>query len=481
MAKILLVNPPFYRVLGSHYNGISLGISYIASYLNKNGHDAWIYNADFLSDTNYKTLYQVYRDFNSYIDIFKNENDPIWKSTVESILRFDPDWVGYTSYTANISAIQILSKLVGQKNRNIKQIVGGVHSTLDRNILDCLPFVDYSISREGEETTLRLLNGENPNLIQGVSFRDNGKIVNNNRSSVIKNLDEMPFPERDKFWIDGRPATEIEKINMDVSYLITLRGCPYRCSFCASPEIWGRNILQYRSPENIKKEIIEVKKKYWNRVPTDYGVLSSNSKSKQELYKEAVQINDNTIIYFVDDVFTLKKNRALEIMQNIKHCDVPWKCESRADNIDEDIAVAMKESNCKRVKLGIESGSDRILKIIKKDETKDQMRKGINLLKKHSVPITVYLMAGFPDETDEDLQETIDFAKEIDADYYSISILSPYFGTQIYFDSVSSGIDLDKEPWEYFFHQSKKLLLNSKISDKKLEEFWKLCNIKKYI
>jgi radical SAM superfamily enzyme YgiQ (UPF0313 family) len=209
-------------------------------------------------------------------------------------------------------------------------------------------------------------------------------------------------------------------------------------------------------------------------------VNGQRQKSTGNLEKDSLRIKDNTIIYFVDDVFTLKEKRCLEVMNALKECEVPWKCESRADNITEKIAIAMRESNCQRVKLGIESGSDRILKLIKKDETKDKMKKGIDLLKKNNIPITVYLMAGFPEETDEDLQETIDFAKEIEADYYSISILSPYFGTQIYFDSINNGIQLNDNPWEYFFHQSKKLLLNSKLSDGKLEELWKLCDIQNY-
>jgi anaerobic magnesium-protoporphyrin IX monomethyl ester cyclase len=480
--KILLVNVPFYRVLGSHYNGISLGISYIASYLNKNGHEAWVYNADFLDSKNYKALYDVYKDFPSYIDIFRDDKNEIWTSTVESIIKFNPDWVGYTSYTANISAISIISKLIREINPNIKQVVGGVHSTLDKNILGELPFIDYSISREGEQTMLKLINNENLEQVQGLSYRKENKIINNGTSPVIKPLDDLPFPEREKLWTHGgRPANEIEKINMDVSYIITLRGCPYRCTFCASPEIWGRSQFQFRTPDNIKKEIIEIKQKYWNRRPIDYSIQSSNSKTKSELINDSLEIKDNTIIYFVDDVFTLKENRALKIMDILRECEVPWKCESRADNITEEIARSMQESNCRRVKLGIESGSDRILKSIKKDETKEKMKKGICLLKKYNIPITAYLMAGFPGETDEDLQETIDFAKEIDADYYSISILSPYFGTQIYFDSINNGIELAENPWEYFFHQSKKLLLNNSLSDKKLEELWRLCDIKKYV
>lgn len=482
--KVLFVNPPFYRILGSHYNGISLGISYIASILNQEGHDAWVYNADFLGTREYKSSYKVYKDFSNYIDIFQKEDHPIWEETVDSIIKFEPDWVGYTCYTANINAIKIISNKVAKRLPSCRQIVGGVQSTLDSALIEKLPAVDYAIKREGEMSTLKLVNGINPSLIEGVTYRENSKIHEGGFSPIIQLSDQNYFPERDKFWTHGgRPATLDEKLNMDVSYVITLRGCPYRCTFCASPEIWGRKNLQYRSPSNVVDEMEILKNKYWKESHIDYSILSPNSKNKNDLLNDAIKIKDNTIVYFVDDVFTLKKNRSLKIMQEIidRNLQMPWKCESRADNIDDDIAEMMSKSGCVRVKLGIESGSDKILKQIKKDESKKDMRKGIECLKKHGIPITAYLMTGFPNETDEDLQETIDFAKEIDADFYSLSILSPYFGTEIYFESLKENVPLDKEPWEYFFHQSKKLMLNNTLSDKKLEEFWKLSDIKKYI
>ena len=132
MAKILLVNPPFYRLLGSHYNANSLGIAYIASYLNKRGHDAWLYNADFVSDENYGNLKKLFQNFKNYKNYFKDKDNPLWHEVKDKILSFKPDWVGYTSYTANISAIKIISDKIRLANPDIKQIVGGVHATLRR-------------------------------------------------------------------------------------------------------------------------------------------------------------------------------------------------------------------------------------------------------------------------------------------------------------------------------------------------------------
>jgi len=187
-------------------------------------------------------------------------------------------------------------------------------------------------------------------------------------------------------------------------------------------------------------------------------------------------IKDNTIVYFVDDVFTVRKRRVKEILGRIadEKLDMPWKCEARTDHLDAEICELMAKAGCVRVKLGFESGSDRILKQIQKDETKDDMRRGASLLKEAGVPFTAYFMTGFPGETDDDLKQTIEFAKEIDADYYSLSVLAPYYGTKMYFDLVEDGYQLDKKPWEYFFHQTGELMVNDTISEKVLDEYLSL-------
>jgi radical SAM superfamily enzyme YgiQ (UPF0313 family) len=144
-----------------------------------------------------------------------------------------------------------------------------------------------------------------------------------------------------------------------------------------------------------------LRKKYWNDKQYDFSA-SGNIKNKSNLI-----IEDNSIIYFVDDVFTIKKPRVKKILRGIidEKLDMPWKCEARTDHFDEEIAELMKQAGCTRVKLGFESGSDRILKNIQKDETTEDMIKGAKLLKDAGVPFTAYFMAGFPGETDEDLRE----------------------------------------------------------------------------
>ena len=154
--------------------------------------------------------------------------------------------------------------------------------------------------------------------------------------------------------------------------------------------------------------------------------------------------------------------------------NMKWKCEARTDNLDNEIAELLNEAGCVRVKLGFESGSDKILKQVKKLETREEMLHGARLLKDNKVSFSGYFMTGFPGETDEDLQQTIDFAKEVRANYYSLSVLAPYYGTELFNDLMAKGHALDKQPWEYFFHQSPELMVNNTISPGMLKKFLEL-------
>jgi len=463
-SRILLVNPPFYRLLGSHYNANSLGIAYIASYLNKHGHDAWVYNADFLNTQDYSNSADLFKEFKNYKNYFQNPNDPIWVEVVNKINDFKPEWVGYTSYTANLSAIDIISKKLKSIRPKAKQVIGGVHATLDHNVLDHLPAIDYSVQREGEEAMLSLLNGNDPKSISGVASRSSIGILNNGDADAIDLIDDLPFPEREKLY----GLNEQEKQMVDVSYICSIRGCPYRCNYCASPFHWKRDKTRYRSPESVIDEMRLLKNSYWDRYKEfDYSASANISD------KSSLKIRDNTLVYFVDDVFTVKKERVKRILQLIidQELSMNWKCEARTDHLDEEICELMAQAGCVRVKLGFESGSDRILKQIQKDENKEDMRRGSKMLKDAGVPFTAYFMAGFPGETDDDLIETIKFAKEIQADYYSLSVLSPYYGTKMYYDLMDQGFELDKKPWEYFYHQTGDLMVNDDISPKVLKKY----------
>lgn len=465
MAKVLLINPVFYRLLGSRYNCNSLGIAYIAAVLNQNGHDAWLYNSDYQNEKSFSNLKSLYAGLNDYRKYFENEDHSIWNEIISNIIEFNPDFVGWTCYTANVGTIKILSKKLKKIMPDLKQVIGGPHSTMHAELLHELPNIDYQVKREGEFAMLDIVNGKNPKDIPGVVSRNRfGGLNDNGDYPPIKLIDQLPFPERNKFW--KIPKEELNQV--DVSYICSIRGCPYRCNYCASPEHWKRNKTQYRSPESVLLELKHLKENYWNQQKIyDYSA-SSNITSKDKLLVE-----DNTIVYFVDDVFTVKKDRVKKILQGMidQNLQMAFKAELRTDHLDPEICRLLKEAGCVRAKVGIETGSPRLLKQIQKDETREQIIEGCRMLKEAGVPITGYFMTGFNGETDEDLDMTISLAKEIKADYYSLSVMSPYYGTKIYRDLIAKGYPLDKQPWEYFFHQSSDMMVNDTISKEKLQEY----------
>ena len=178
-------------------------------------------------------------------------------------------------------------------------------------------------------------------------------------------------------------------------------------------------------------------------------------------------------IHFTDDTFNLNKKRTKSLCQRIisSGLDIKWVCEARIDCIEPDLLDMMREAGCIRVKIGVESGSNRILQNIHKGTNTDLIRRGTAMIKNSGIPMTIYLMAGFPGETNEDLLQTIELAREVDADYYSLSILAPYYGTKIWEDLTVSNRRLDKEHWEYFYHQSREMIVSDELDPSVVSEF----------
>ena len=438
MKNILLIAPPFYRLLASHYNGLHLGIAYIAAVLKEHGHFVKIYNADYCKTTEYANQRQLFENYPSYKTILSDLANPIWGEIKHNISSLAPDLIGITMLTANYKAAKIIAKIAKSLNNNVKVVVGGAHPTLDPEGTLAEKEFDYVIRGEGEYAFLELADKREEEKIKGLSFKKDNQMIHNESRSFIEDLDTLPYPCRDSFLNDTK--------HLDFGHLITGRGCPFSCAYCASQQLWGRTV-RFRSVSNVISEL------------------------------EYLQTNYNPpVIHFADDTFTLNKRRAKEICQQIvnRRLEIRWVCDTRADCLDKELVALMKSAGCIRVKIGAESGSDRILKAMRKGVTREKIRKAVGLIKEEGLPLTVYFMTGFPQETNEDLQQTIEFARELDADYYSLSVLAPYYGTEIWKDLEKSGKKIDKEHWQYFYHQSQDMLINSNLDPALVSKFFDL-------
>lgn len=442
--RVLLIIPPFYRLMGSHHDGISLGVAYIAAFLLQKGFEVKVYNADYSGSTEYANLVGLITNYDNYKTVLNNPDHPIWHEISSTVRTWIPDVVGIAMYTAAFKSAQNVAAVCREINPDVKIVVGGFHPTVDpEGVMECELF-DYAIRGEGEYPLWQLLKGDEPKSIEGLSFRHSSQVIHNQPAGFIGDLDTLPFPLRNPgFYLN--PSRGV-----DWGGLTTSRGCPFACTFCASPSFWGRRV-RFRSLENILDEIAFL-----------YENLGVDT------------------LHFQDDTFTLKRDRVVALCTEIlaRQWHLKWVCNARVDRVDRELLTLMKKAGCVHVKVGVESGNDETLKLIRKNITTSAVQKAVADIKSVGLSFTTYFVIGFPNENNAMIRQTIEFARSLGADSYTLSILTPYFGTELWDVYVSSGRDLDREPWEYFFHQSRDMLLVQDIDAETVAEFFSLseCN-----
>lgn len=397
-----------------------------------------IYNADYEDRKDYLNQKEIFESSNSYKSILNDPDHAIWCEIRQNIERYSPDLVGISMYTATYKSAKIVADIVKKIDQRTTVMVGGTHPSLDPLGTIKEKNFDIVVRNEGELPSLSILNGEELSTIPGLVYKKNGRIITTAEPVFIEDLDSLPFPERKSFLNSTK--------DMDVGAVITGRGCPFDCTYCCSPTIWKRQ-TRLRSIDNIIDEL-------------------------KMLFRD----HQTGIIHFQDDTFTLNIDRAIELCNRIiaEKLNIKWICDTRVDRLNKEILELMKAAGCIRVKIAVESGNDEILKKVKKRININKVLEIVSVIKEVGIPFTAYLMIGFPGETNAQVKETIEFGKRLEADYYSLSILAPYYGTEVFNSLEAMGIQLDKEHWEYFFHQSQDMIINKNIDPKLVEEFFAL-------
>jgi radical SAM superfamily enzyme YgiQ (UPF0313 family) len=437
--KVLLITPPFYRLLGGHNNWVSLGVSYIGAVLVNNGFEVKIYNADHVDNAKELNLREVFEGSKIAKSILNDDNHPIWEEIIETVKGYNPDIVGISINFSMIAKSGLkIAELIKQWNPNVKIVVGGPHASIlpDETLSD--KNIDFLVRHEGEYAMLELLQGKDIVSIEGLSYKDrDGRIIHNEDRKFIEDLDSLPFSKLEL------QLKEISDPENNFGIMATSRGCPFSCVFCTSPKLWGKKV-RFRSISNV---IEEIKWRYYN-----YGVKK---------------------YYFSDDNFNLERERAIMLCREIikSNIDIKWSCEVQIRNLPKDLLEAMKDAGCKRIKLGVESASDRILKLMKKETTREQIKKVVKLIKGVGIDITTYVLIGMPTETVNEMLETYYFIEELDPAYLSLSIASPQYGTELFNMMQERGISFSKKDWFEHFHQSYKTVLNSNVNKDIIDKF----------
>ncbi|MFX1375925.1 MAG: B12-binding domain-containing radical SAM protein [Promethearchaeota archaeon] len=349
---------------------------------------------------------------------------------VKWIKKKDPDIIGFSTLTASGSGISaaLTSIEVKKWNPNVKIVFGNRHTNYnDYRILNKYPEIDICVRDEGEITFLELVKALEKNQplknINGLTYRENGKLKRNEKRALIKDLDTIPFPDRKALKIEYTGSFGgIEFAPEGFTSMISSRGCPYNCTFCYGKRTVG---FRTRSVENIIEEILFL---------------------ESEGYK---------YLNFVDDNFTLSKKRVIKLCRLMqKHkVDMDWICEGRVNQVSNDMLSEMRKAKCRIICYGIESANQRILDYYKKNITPSQSILAVKKTRKAKIPIILgSFIVGAPGETFSEIYNTLKFAQKVDIDFPVYNLLGTMPGTDIWDEMVEKNILDEEKYWEEGVH-----------------------------
>lgn len=385
--------------------------------------------------------------FESTILDFDVDGGPI-DELVEAILSQKPDVAAFTCLTPRYPITAEIAQRCKKADPHITIVLGGAHVNAAPEKIFMAPAIDYGILGEGEEAFLDLLTaldeGADTSAIPNLIWRDGRETRINPLRPPIEDLDALPFPAWDKLHLESyRDPALYRGAHVGI---MTARGCPHQCIFCSSRRAFG-NRVRFHSPEYIIAQLDEA----LNR----FGISE---------------------FMFYDDTFSLHRGRTEAICNGIleQGWALRYYIQARADTLDKELAALLKASGCLAVAIGVESGDDEMLKLIKKGETKEDIRAAVAACKSAGLPVVTSFIIGLPGDTAESIQATIDFAGELGAEQAKFMISTPYPGTELYEMALQQGklkepetID-DFGEFTYYQHVAANL---SHVSDEELKRY----------
>ncbi len=347
--------------------------------------------------------------------------------------RRKPLHVGLSCFTGDYWYCRKLAEKIKERIQTTI-IVGSVHATLKPEdfFYPQSPF-DIAVIGEGEETLCEIVNrrdsGMNLEDIKGIAFVKEGKLIRTPPRLSFRNLANLPRPSYHlldiEYYLQPQRGV-VRALVISGLHILTGRGCPYSCTFCANKTIFESQGLKPVVRHRVIPQVIDTLK--W--LKNTYNLES---------------------FYISDDTFTLPPSRAIEFCRQyqLSELDMVWAAETRVNLLDEELVEEMKRARCVQLDFGVESGSQAVLTRMKKGITVAETHRAFSLCKKHKLRKYANIMFNTPGETAEDVKLTIQLMKKIKADHYGIALTVPLPGSQL-FDQYIGRDNLSKDEYRIF-------------------------------
>ena len=332
-----------------------------------------------------------------------------------------PHLVGITVTSFTLLESLDIAQVVKSIDPEIHVCLGGPHPTLFPEETTGFQVVNSVVMGEGEITFPEMINhlekGISLSRIAGLTYKNkNGEIIKNKRREFISSLDTLPFPARHLL-----PAKQYRSIigeNFLFTTLLSSRGCIYNCLYC------------YHSMG-----------KHCRNHSVEYMMSEINQCQKQGFGE----------FWYFDDNFITSRQRIFDFCQALIHSasNICWHAKTRMENLDPQLIEKMAEAGCKRISMGIESASTRVLKVLRKETDLTKVHQKIGWLKSMGIKTYLDFMIGSPGETRPEIEKTIHFARQLDADYVQFALLVPYPQTPLYQQILKQGL-CQNDPWQEF-------------------------------
>lgn len=345
--------------------------------------------------------------FYDFIKSNRNEkSSDLLTFIIQHIESLSFDILGLSSICSSYPLTIRIAREVKRLHPDVKIILGGPQATVvDIPTMKAFHFIDFVVRGEAEDTfplLLEALSGTNFSSelekLPGITYRKGNDIIRNPNAPPILDLDRLPLPA---YYLDPI-IKEYKTFHLEVG-----RGCPFNCTFCSTSGFFNRKFRLKSPPKMIEQ---------------------------MKLIKDIYGINSITLIH---DNFTVNRKRVVELCEALMKCgeDFYWSCSSRTDHIDEELIALMTRAGCRAIFFGIETGSARLQKVINKRLNLSDAVRHIQYADQQGIHIATSLITAFPDETKEDLRDTVNFFMDMfrfNNVEPQLALLAPLAGTPIY-------------------------------------------------